>query len=426
MRWALLDANPTREDFTLRQVARALKKQGHEAAAMRVFDGSRLKDPSEVSRILQGFAPDRILWCSITGLAYTEIWMEEPWTNVPKIILWFDDPVMPVDRYGLGNTMKLTARTPNFFHGIWDGYWREQARMRWGVRGHAIHLSADEEEYSPEARSMVDVRRSTQEVVFIGMLHSAKDIVQRISSLPRGLGALAATVRMWLRDFGKSSDEGGAMHGVGAWDLMWKEALRAVQPKERVLCEAEAGRDPLAVWRLRWALWAMAKNAVRVNILRQALQVAPLRVFCEQKQLEHASETEWRALLGEPGDRLRIVDTSDLKAEELGALYHHGALHLQATDPQSVWGGIPYRVFQCAASGRALLTDLRPELESAFAVGGEVLGYRGGADFIPVLEAALADPERLQQVGKAGRERFEREHTWRHRLESIEQWIREG
>jgi len=390
---------------------------------MRIVDGNGLKSPSEVDRILRHFNPDRILWCSITGLPYMELWIRQPWNWIPKITLWFDDPVIPVEHYGLENVIQQTAGHPDFLYGIWDGYWREQARKRWGIQAHAIHLSADEEEYHPSLDSKFKIQNSKFEVVFIGMLHGTASITQHMEGLPRGLAALAAVTRSRLDQEAQRSAQDSSEKEIPSWDHLWKNSLEELKPKEKILVESESKRDPHTVWQLRWAIWAMAKNAIRIRILRKALEVAPLLIFCEQKQLEHATETEWRSLLGKPENHLKIVDTSDLRAEELGRLYHDGTLQIQATDPQSVQGGIPYRVFQTAASGKTLLTDLRPELVECFEPGKEILGYASVHDFVPALTKALADHEALKEVGRAARVRFEREHTWRHRLETIEGWI---
>jgi spore maturation protein CgeB len=117
------------------------------------------------------------------------------------------------------------------------------------------------------------------------------------------------------------------------------------------------------------------------------------------------------------------VDTSDFKASDLGQLYHAGVVQIQATDPQSVLGGIPYRVFQTAASGKALITDLKSELVECFEPETEILGYRSMQEFTSQLSKALKNPTHLAEIGRAAHQRFEKEHTWSHRLATIEDWI---
>jgi hypothetical protein len=422
MRWAFLDATIGLENFTLRQLRLTLQRLGNEAATIQVMKGTRLKEPPEIDAQLHAWKPDRIVWCAETGLPYMGLWTENPWNSVPKIDLWFDEPVTPIERFGLDEMMRHTAGQPGFFHGIWDGYWRDEAYARWGVEARAIHLSADEVEYQPRPDDPSG-NKSNEPVVFIGMLHSQATIARHLEGLPRGLCALAAAIRARLDAETHPLPEKWHYRDIPCWDRLWRDVEPELSSKEQLVLKSECQHKPQAVWQVRWATWAMAKNAVRVRVLRQVLQVAPLRVYCEQKQLGHANEAEWRTLLGETGPRLQIVDTSNCKGEELPRIHQEGSLHLQATDPQSVRGGIPYRVFQSAASGKALLTDLRPELVACFEPGKEIFGYPSAAEFLPFLETVLADPSRRRDAGIAARQRFEREHTWHHRIRTIESWI---
>jgi len=439
VRWTLLDSNPgeREEDFTLRQIRLCLERAGHSVlrlcTAVGAYCNTPLRIPDEIEQTLKAFMPQRILWCGLAGLPYFALWSREPWLSIPKIALWFDEPVTRVECIGLGEVMRRTAGRTDFFHGIWDGYWRDDALNRWGIQARAIHLAADENEYHPLLTSHLSPPvhlgagslTSHLDVVFIGMLHSAESILKLVKPLPRGLSALTAAIRARVeKDLSPLTSH--LSPPIPSWDRLWKEAEAELKPKERNLIGIECEKEPLALCSMRYAAWAMAKNAVRIRILRKALEVAPLLVFCEQKHLGHARETEWRALLGEQGDRLRIVDTTGVKADQLGRLYHEGIIHIQATDPQSVQGGIPYRVFQTAASGRPLLTDLRPELLECFEPGKEILGYSSANDFVPALAAALANRDQLIEIGRAARRRFEREHTWRHRVATIEGWIAVG
>jgi len=414
VRWALLDANPSKEDFTLRQIRLSLQRQGHEVGILHVTGTSGLKCHTEIETVLTSWKPDRVLWCSITGMPYLELWSGAALGGIPKIVLWFDDPVTPVERYGLESDLRELASRSDFHFGIWDGHWRDVAKSQWGLQAHAIHLSVDEEEYVPAGNLI------SEKVFFVGMLHSQASISERLEHLPRSMRSLARVVENRL----KQAMEDPEWRMVPSWDVLWNEAQQELLSKEQILLRTEFERDREAGWRLRWGTWAFAKNVVRVRMLRKALEATPLHVFCEQKQLGHASEEEWHALLGQKGPRLSVSDTSELTAEELARLHQCGSLHLQATDPQSVRGGIPYRVFQAAACAQVLLTDLRPELEASFEPGREILGYHNAAEFAAQLRHCLADPILLHEVGAAARKRFEKEHLWRHRIETMEGWMR--
>jgi glycosyltransferase involved in cell wall biosynthesis len=427
MKWALIDPNTTLKDFVLRELSQALQRQGEAVRFIRTSAGSagELKEPGKIREILKEFMPDRILWCSVAGLPYFELLSEPDWIKTPKICLWFDDPVTRSECIGLSGVMSATANRKDFIHAIWDGYWRDEAFKRWGIRAQTIHLSADEEEYSPGSKPPALLKNSLGKdaVVFIGMLHTEESIARCLDPLPRGLKALASVIQTKLLKIQSGSYLENEKEGL-SWDVLSRLGEAELSEKERALIQYESAREPLAVCSFRYGIWAQAKNAVRIRILKQVLDAAPLWVFCEQKQLAHAKENGWRKFLSVTDDRLRIFDTSDLKSEELGGLYHAGALHIQATDPQSVKGGIPLRMFQTAASGRALLTDVKDELLECFTPGKEILAYDSGPGFSESLKQALSNPERLGEIGRAARLRFESQHTWRHRLENISSWLK--
>lgn len=427
MKWALIDPNPNREDFILREISRFLTKCGQAVKFVRTSEGlaGKLKEPARICEILKEFMPDRILWCSVAGLPYFELLSEPDWIGVPKIALWFDDPVTRSECIGLSGVMCATANRKDFIHAIWDGHWRDEAFRRWGIRAHKIHLSADEEEYSPRSKPPLLLKNTLgrESVVFVGMLHTEEGIARCLDPLPRGLKALASVIQSKLLKIQAGSFLENEQEGL-SWDVLQRLGEAELSDKEKALIQYESAREPLAVCSFRYGIWAQAKNAVRIRILKQVLPMAPLWVFCEQKQLAHAREDEWRKFLGEAGDRLSIFDTSELRPEELGGLYRAGALHIQVTDPQSVKGGIPLRVFQTAASGRALLTDVKEELLECFNSGKEILTYDSAANFPKALKSALSHSGDLEEIGKAARLRFENEHRWMHRLETISSWLK--
>ncbi|MDD2710030.1 MAG: glycosyltransferase [Verrucomicrobiae bacterium] len=426
MRWALLTSMPSGEHFTLRQIRQALEWKSDDVKIFSVISDGHLKRPEQLDRELCGWRPQRVLWYSEVGLPYYELWISEKWESIPKIDLWFDEPVTSVERFGLEGVMRLTGGRRDFFHGIWDGYWRKDAVARWGIHPKAIHLAADGNEFQPLWKCEAKRKKTlvSDGMVFIGMLHSQASIDRHLSDLPRGLNALARAAQAsfddWFAPDRKMSLE------PPSWDRVWRRARMDLGRKEQILVDMEEQREREAVFRVRWAFWAMAKNRVRVEVLRRARRVAPLRIYCDQQQLQHASVAEWGSLLGKEGNEATVVDTSGITGSELARLYWEGRLHLQATDPQSVEGGIPYRVFQTAAAGRVLVTDGRPELEDCFASGKELLTFGALEQVAAVLESVYADVDRLECMGRAARGRFERDHQWIKRMDEIQGWVTEA
>ncbi len=81
------------------------------------------------------------------------------------------------------------------------------------------------------------------------------------------------------------------------------------------------------------------------------------------------------------------------------------------------------RLFEAAACGAAIVTDLWPGLSSFFELGDEVLPARRGAD----VEAYLGWPaDECRDVGARARARVLARHTADHRAEELEQWIIEA
>jgi glycosyltransferase involved in cell wall biosynthesis len=420
VRWALLDPNPAAEDYTLRQLRLALQRRGASVAILRLVQGGQLLQPGDLEALLKSWKPDRIVWCNVKGLPYFEILAAEFLRHIPKIALWFDEPVSALEKYGLIETFQNSGARTDFIHAVWDGYWRELVHKRYGVQTKAIHLAADEFEFHPDRSA--DVRRrnlfnDNAPVTFIGMLHSPAKINERVAAFPLQSKALYRQVEehcLQLTVGGKP---------IPSWHELINLHLNLLGEKQRTLLRMQLERSPELLSELRWCVWALGKNQVRIRLLKAILQTYPIQVFAEQQQLDHASAMEWNSLLGESKGRFTLYDTSSLSAEDLGVIQHYGKVHVQATDPQSVRGGIPYRVFQTAASGGCLLTDIKPELSECFQDGFDFAGYETLTEMSTKLTRLISDPDQREALGRQARQTFESRHTWSHRLDLIESWI---
>lgn len=358
--------------------------------------------------------PDRIMWTGVSGYAYTQLFASSQFKNVPKIALWHDEPVTGIERCGFEKEMGTIRDRKDFITCIWDDFWRVEAMKRWRLKSINVPLSIDEVEYVPFPKNPFP-----NHVCFVGCLQSMVAIQKRLNELPQHLKNIVQTAVDYLnREINK------AAAGQPCETIPCGEAIiakdRPPHAWESMLIAADAHQQPLVYSNLRWIVWSLAKNAVRIQILRKALQVSKVAMFCEMSQLDHAKEPEIRSLIGSFRN-LSIFDTSNLSGEELYEVYSYGSIQIQATDPQSVYGGIPYRVFQTAAVGKALLTDSRPELEKMFKRDEEMLYYKNATDFSDALQLALMkSPEQLQEIGRKAREEFLKNHTWSDRIRQIE------
>jgi spore maturation protein CgeB len=74
------------------------------------------------------------------------------------------------------------------------------------------------------------------------------------------------------------------------------------------------------------------------------------------------------------------------------------------------------RLFEAAACGTPIVSDLWPGLDQFFEPGRELLVARSSDD---VVEAMARNPEELERVGQAARERVLHEHTADHRSQEL-------
>jgi hypothetical protein len=81
------------------------------------------------------------------------------------------------------------------------------------------------------------------------------------------------------------------------------------------------------------------------------------------------------------------------------------------------------RDLESPATGGLYLTTYDAELAGLFAVGREILCYHNEIDCIELIRHYLASPEKVDAIGRAGRERCLRQHRWAHRLEGLLRWM---
>ncbi len=81
--------------------------------------------------------------------------------------------------------------------------------------------------------------------------------------------------------------------------------------------------------------------------------------------------------------------------------------------------GANRRVFELAAIGTVQLCDAKADLARNFEADTEVVTFRDPRELRAAAEGLLADPVRRASIGARARARALREHTWRHRLETL-------
>ena len=80
-------------------------------------------------------------------------------------------------------------------------------------------------------------------------------------------------------------------------------------------------------------------------------------------------------------------------------------------------------LFEATGVGSCLVVDERSDLRKLFEPGTEVVTYRDEDDCAAQIEALLADEPQRSAIAAAGQARTLREHTWRNRIERLEELI---
>ncbi len=103
---------------------------------------------------------------------------------------------------------------------------------------------------------------------------------------------------------------------------------------------------------------------------------------------------------------------------ELPYFYNACTVNFNATSLQ-MGTAVNQRLFDVPACGAFLLTDHQESLEELFVEGEEVITYRDAAEIPGLVRFYLAHPAARQMVVDRGRDRVLRQHTYRHRLQTL-------
>jgi len=389
-----------------------LRRLGHQVEVYNLFSpraDPRIDLSGFVSKVVRN-SPEIIFVEGAIGFSLPEFYLHPTIQQITVAAFWFDDPWRPVC-YRKNQKGYLDAlRLPNVSHFVWDGYWRKWLFTNHQVRSFPIHLAADPDEFRPLPRS----GEYPDHAVFIGTLVNLRHLEELKRKLPPVLRHIASLLPSAME---------GAPYGTNPYDIL-DGLIKTLPAKMISACESLREKEPDAVLNLHAFASKIGKNEVRKRILRETLKVAPLLIFCGNFERTHAGEKEIRAILNTDSNRLIVRDTGDINPSNLASLYAYGKIHLQATDPQSVEGGIPFRVFQTTATRRPLLTDKKPELAKCYSYGKELLTFESDRDFADTLQAAMADPEKLDDVAQNSYRRFLRDHTWEKRFEYVVKTIK--
>lgn len=81
--------------------------------------------------------------------------------------------------------------------------------------------------------------------------------------------------------------------------------------------------------------------------------------------------------------------------------------------------GLKGRDFEIPLAGNLYLTSYNPDLEDTFKIGSEIDCYQDKEDLLKKIRYYIENPEIARRIGKSGRDRCLKDHTWKKRYEEV-------
>jgi hypothetical protein len=372
-----------------------------------------LADPSGVPRpekdvrisLLEAH-PDAICFLMDAPLDLKNIWDAPSLAQVDKVSLWFDDYYRSPKTLAHPEIWTDWQTRHGVRVGIWDGYWRCQWKKLTGVEAFPVHLAADPRQLRPGAESWR--KEWNDRAVFVGTIPSQKSLEEFAAAFP-------AHMRRFLEEVC------AAMHAA-PWPIRPYEVAqkcRSFLPMRYTRAIDATLKDPgiLALW--NHLLWRWGKRIARLRGLGAVAQAGPLAVLSGHGIEAYAGEDEIRAALPR-GIDIVYADTKNVAPHQWSRLFRTGKFQVQITDPQSIEGGLPFRVFECGACAVPLLSDHRHELAELCPAGQGIFTAIDEASLQLVASQMFQMSKReLDQQGQLLHDGFLASHSWEIRWRQL-------
>ncbi len=349
---------------------------------------------------------DAICFLMDAPLDLKNIWDAPSLAPVDKVSLWFDDYYRSPKTLARPEVWSEWQTKHNVRVGIWDGYWRCQWKELTGSEAFPIHLGADPRQYRPGAEPWR--REWSDRAVFVGTIPARKSLDEFANAFP-------AHMRRFL-------EEVCAVMNTAAWPIRPYEIAqkaRSFLPIRYTRAIDATLKDPgiLALW--NHLLWRWGKRIARLRGLSAVAKSGPLAVLSGHGIEVYAGEDEIRAALPKGADFV-YADTLSVPMQQWGRLFRTGKFQVQITDPQSIEGGLPFRVFECGASAVPLLSDHRTELAELCPPGHGLFTAIDEAS-LQLVAAQMFQMSRreLDQQGQLLHQHFLESHTWENRWRQL-------
>jgi hypothetical protein len=350
--------------------------------------------------------PDTVCFLMDAPLDFKHFWDAPSLASVDKISLWFDDYYRSPKTLAHPEIWNDWQKKHGVRVGIWDEYWRCQWKQFTGHEAFPIHLAADPRLLRPNAEPWNPAW--SERAAFVGTVPSLK-------SLDTFAQAFPAHLRRFLEEVCEAMRS--APWPIRPYDIA-QRCRSFVGVKYGNAIDAML-KDPStqALW--NHLLWRWGKRIARLRGLAAVAQAGPLAIMSGHGAESYAGEDELRAALP-AGTDFVYADTRAVPAQAWKGLFRTGKWQAQITDPQSIQGGLPFRIFECAACAVPLLTDHRSDLAALFQPQS---GLFTALDEPSLQEAAsrlFHTPKKdLEKQGQLFHQNFLAHHTWEIRWRQL-------
>ena len=349
---------------------------------------------------------DAICFLMDAPLDLRNIWDAPSLAPVDKISLWFDDYYRSPKTLAHPEIWTDWQTRHGVRVGIWDGYWRCRWKEMTGSEAFPLHLAADPRQFRPGAESWR--KQWSDRAVFIGTIPSQKSLEEYAAAFP-------AHMRRFLEEICAAMN--AAPWPIRPYEIAQK--CRSFLPMRYTRAIDGTLKDPgiQALW--NHLLWRWGKRIARLRGLGAIAQAGPLAVLSGHGLEVYAGEEEIRAALPRGVDFV-YADTKGVAPHNWSRLFRTGKFQVQITDPQSIEGGLPFRVFECGACAVPLLSDHRPELAALYPTGHGIFTAIDEASLQLVASQIFQMSKReLDQHGQILHRDFLATHTWEARWRQL-------
>ncbi len=352
--------------------------------------------------------PDTVCFLMDAPLDLEDLWNSPELTGVDKISLWFDDFQRSPKTLAHPEIWRRWQQRDGVRVGIWDGYWRLRWKALTGSEAFPIHLAADPQRLCPGAEAWNS--DWNDRAVFVGTIPSLRSLDAVAQSFPASLGRLLEDIREAMR---------GAAWPIRPYDI-FQTYHSLLGGKQRLAIDALL-KAPLlrALW--NHLIWRLGKRIARLRGLAAIAEAGPIAILSGHGIESYAGEDELRAVLPRGADWV-YADTASVPSSSWSHLFCTGKWQIQIIDPQSILGGLPFRIFECAACSVPLLSDYRLELAELFPEGsGLVTATDEQALQTESARLFASSQSDLQEQAARMHQCFLNGHTWEIRWRQIAQ-----